>query len=207
MFSYCGNNPICKADSSGDIWHWTVFGAVGALVNVATTFIAAKVTCQEYTWADAGIAALSGFCNAIPGSGRFISGAISGLYTGYMAYANGASLGGAFLAGTASAFATTCSIGNLAGLEGGTFELVTSATTDLVFGTGYNSMAAAVYKGVVNNSNRNTVTQSQTSALSAVQRITQIGNTRIVNGEAISMKNKMSFTPQKNSRIYCYVEF
>ena len=148
LFAYCDNNPVMRKDESGDFW---LTALVGALVNVTTTFIAAKVTGQKYTWIDAAFAAASGAANAIPGVGPLISGAISGGYAGYMSSQNGATLGEAIACGSVAALFTTASISNLANFQGPTIDLFTSAVTDLVFGTGYNSIAAATYKAVTDN--------------------------------------------------------
>ena len=206
MFAYCGNNPICRADSCGYVWEWVLLGIVGVAVNLTTTFIAAKVTNQQYTWADAGVATLSGFCNAIPSVGPYVSGGSSGLYSGYTSYKNGASLGEAFICGSFSAFSTTCSIGNLAGLTGGPFEIAVTATADLVFGIGYNSLSAAVNKSVIDN-NGCSVSNTPKCQQSNIINIINMQSIRIINGTTVSVKNKASFPTQVANRIYCQVDF
>ena len=153
MFAYCSNNPIMHIDPSGE--SWIALGIVGAVVNVAITFFAAKITQQDYTIVDVGVAAASGFANAIPAVGPLVGGIISGTYAGYATYKNGASVGGAILAGTVTGIATTASIGNLSGALGIPLDLPLAAITDLVFGTGYNLIAAAVSKAVT-STERNT---------------------------------------------------
>ena len=153
MFAYCSNNPIMHIDPSGE--SWVALGIVGAVVNVAITFFAAKITQQDYTIVDVGVAAASGFANAIPVVGPLVGGIISGTYAGYATYKNGASVGGAILAGTVTGIATTASIGNLSGALGIPLDLPLAAITDLVFGTGYNLIAAAVSKAVT-STERNT---------------------------------------------------
>ena len=64
-------------------------------------------------------------------------------------------MGGAILAGTVTGIATTASIGNLSGSLGIPLDLPVAAITDLVFGTGYNLIAAAVSKAVT-STERNT---------------------------------------------------
>lgn len=155
MFAYCGNNPTIRLDESGDIWNYVI----GAAVNVATTYIAAKVTGQEYTWRDAAVAAISGAANAIPIVGVFLSGAITGTYTGIMASQNGASTLAAVGCGIFAGACTTASIANLANssvLTNSMLDLTTNAVVDMVFGTGYNSMAAATYKAVTTKTQNNT---------------------------------------------------
>lgn len=148
MFAYCGNNPVARKDEGGEIWNYVIAGAVSAAVNVITTYVAAKVTGQEYTLLDAGVAALAGAVNVIPVVGTYISGAITGVYAGTMAYSNGASLGAAIGCGVVAGVCTTASIGNLANATGGALDLATGALVDLVFGTGYNCISAATYKAV-----------------------------------------------------------
>ena len=202
MFAYCGNNPINRVDSNGELWHWAVLGVVGAVVNVATTFIAAKITDQEYSWADAGIAALSGLSNAIPYVGPLVSGTISGVYTGYTSYSKGANLKNSIISGTVSGLATTCSIGNLATIQGATLDIATNAVVDTVFGTGYNTLSSAITKSVTNTSKSNT-----TSVLSTVRRSNQTANTRIVNGTKIYINKNSTYVDSRYSnRIYCYVK-
>ncbi len=149
MFAYCGNNAPGRKDYYGTFWLTVLTAAAGAVINVATTYVAAKVTGQEYSWTDAGVAALSGAANAIPHVGPIVSGAISGIYTGITAYENGANFGEAAFAGTVSAICTTSTIGNLANYQGPALDIATNAAADLVFGTGNNSISAAVYKSVM----------------------------------------------------------
>ncbi len=159
MFAYCNNNPAVRKDDDGESWLAVVAGAV---VNVATTYIAAKITGQEYTWLDAGVAAFSGAVNSLGGLWTLLSGASTGVYAGYMAYKNGADLGESLLCGGVAAFTTTMSIGNLANFQGSALDLVTNTAVDLVFGTGGNSIAAAAYKVVTNNAQKRNTRNTQT---------------------------------------------
>ena len=86
MFAYCGNNPVFREDDSGTIW-----GAIliGATVNLVTSYLAAKITNQQFTLVDGLVAVAAGGVGAVlPGVGGFISGA----YTAHMAYKNGAEM-------------------------------------------------------------------------------------------------------------------
>lgn len=143
-----------------DAW---LSAVVGAVFNVATTFIAAKVTGQDYSWRDAGVAALAGAANAIPIVGPLLSGAITGVYTGVMASQNGANLGESVFCGAVAAFCTTASISNLANLQKPVLDVVTTAVADLVFGTGLNGLAAATYKSVTTNAQKRTSSNSKPS--------------------------------------------
>ena len=148
IFAYCANNPIGRYDSSG---HWFLNILVGAAVNVAITFIAAKVTGQDYTWQDAGIAALAGAANAIPLFGPLIGGVISGVYTMHMASQHGATVENSIWVGLLAGTATIYSISNLAVYSEVSLTIGATAATDLVFGTGYNIIAAAVFKTVTSS--------------------------------------------------------
>lgn len=48
LYVYCNGNPVAMLDDEGEFAISLVKMAVGAVVNVATTYIAAKVTGQEY---------------------------------------------------------------------------------------------------------------------------------------------------------------
>lgn len=56
LYVYCNGNPVAMLDDEGEFAISLVKMAVGAVVNVATTYIAAKVTGQEYGILD-GVAA------------------------------------------------------------------------------------------------------------------------------------------------------
>ena len=73
MFAYCNNSPVIQADHTGEFGLLTLVSAVvSAAVNVATTYIAAKATGQEYTLTDALVSAAIGAVNAIPGAGLLL---------------------------------------------------------------------------------------------------------------------------------------
>ena len=155
MFAYCLNNPVNYEDPNGELALGVILSkaaivvgkaAVGAAVNVATTFIAAKVTGQSYSWQDAGIAALSGALGTGSTIMKVAAGAVSGIYSGYMAHENGASTMEVIMSSVAAAYGTTVSVANIAGWSGINLSLGTSVFTDLVFGTAANSISAAVYK-------------------------------------------------------------
>ena len=82
MYAYCENNPVNTSDPSG-AFGIVLAAIVSATVNVASTYIAAKVTGQEYSVVDGLVAAAVGAVNVIPGVGPFIAGAISGSYSAY----------------------------------------------------------------------------------------------------------------------------
>lgn len=203
LFSYCNNNPANYFDISG-AFPWAV-ALAGAVVNVATTYIAAKVTGQEYTLVDGLVAAAAGFCNAIPNVGWFISGAISGAYTAWGAYKNGASLGGAIGCGVLSCMATIFSIGNLSDFLGDGLDLVLTSVVDLIHGTGSNTVVSAVTLGTIEVSQKNANSNRRGSALATALEVNRNANTRIVGGTAITIDKKMSYNRWGENRIYCRV--
>ena len=171
LYTYCWNNPVSYIDPSGhfSITAFAIKALVGAAINVATTYIAAKATGQEYTWVDAGVAVLSGAANAIPGIGNYLSGAISGVYAGANSYRNGASVGGAILAGATAGALTTFSASNVSGkfvkeIADVELGLATNAALDLTFGAGNNLISAATYASVINDDEKSTAGKSESTS-------------------------------------------
>jgi RHS repeat-associated protein len=180
MFAYCNNSPVIQADHTGEFGLLTlVSAAVSAAVNVATTYIAAKATGQEYTLTDALVSAAIGAVNAIPGAGPFIAGGISGAYSAYTAVKNGATAGEAALCFAVSATATTASIGNLANLgTESALRIAATASADLVFGTGYNCIAATTNKAVSVKSEERKASGTQTTSTTRSRNTQKRGNKR-----------------------------
>ena len=161
MFAYCLNNPVNFSDPTGEVALGVLLGkaAIGAAVNVLTTYIGAKVTGQHYSWRDAGVAALAGALGTGNTTLKIAAGVVSGLYTGVTAYQNGADVEKAVLAGAVSAWGTTVSVANIAGWTGPALELGVSTFTDVVFGTASNSIAAATYRASIETSTSNNTKQ------------------------------------------------
>ena len=180
MFAYCNNSPVIQADHTGEFGLLTlVSAAVSAAVNVATTYIAAKATGQEYTLTDALVSAAIGAVNAIPGAGPFIAGGISGAYSAYTAVKNGATAGEAALCFAVSATATTASIGNLANLgTESALRIAATASADLVFGTGYNCIAATTNKAVSVKAEERKASGTQTTSTTRSRNTQKRGNKR-----------------------------
>ena len=180
MFAYCNNNPVVQSDHNGEFDLLTLVSAViSAAVNVATTYIAAKATGQEYTLTDALVSAAIGAANAIPVAGPFIAGGISGAYSAYTAVKNGATAGEAALCFAVSATVTTASIGNLANLgTESALSIVATASADLVFGTGYNCIAAATNKAVSMKAEERKASGTQTTSTTRSRNTQKRGNKR-----------------------------
>lgn len=177
MFAYCENNPVEGEDPHGGFVLSAIAtkiaiavgkAAIGASINVLTTYIGAKVTGQSYTWKDAGIAALSGALGTGGTAMKIAAGAVSGIYSGYVAYKNGASIGGAIAAGAVSAYGTTASVANIATWTGVDLSIGISTFTDFVFGTGANSIAAATYRVSVDMSKPNATNNKKVGCPTAI---------------------------------------
>ena len=118
------------------------------IINIATTFIAAKVTGQEVTWLDIGVAAAAGALSASGSkTASFVAGVGAGLYTAIMTYKSGASLGGALAAGAVSGVITANSMSAIGeGILGEGIDVWVSAGVDSVFSVAGNSISAATAK-------------------------------------------------------------
>ena len=161
MFAYCLNNPVNISDINGKLGFGIMLGkaALGAAVNVLTTYIGARVTGQSYSWKDAGVAALAGALGTGGTGLKIAAGVVSGIYSGVMAYQNGADLGKAILSGVVAAYGTTVSVANIAGWTKTPLALGVSTFTDIVFGTASNSIAAATYRASIDTSTSSFGTQ------------------------------------------------
>ena len=86
-----------------------------------------------------------------------------------------------------------------------------SGSIDLVCGTGFSSMDAAISKTLTENNPRATLGVNSTSVLDIVMRIRKNERTRIYNGREITVGNKKSSYPNHRYTnrvcLYCYVEF
>ena len=93
MFAYCGNSPLTKADCSGQFWHIAVGAVIGAIVNVASSYIMNKLAGNDYSLEnaaqDAIVGALSGglAASGVSQLGQQIgNGIISAASTAYSSY-------------------------------------------------------------------------------------------------------------------------
>jgi hypothetical protein len=145
MYAYCKNRPTVFYDPSGEIaWEVVGFAAVGAAVNVATSFLVAKAMGQSYTWTDAGFAAAAGAACTFGVAGRVVGGLLSGGYSASTTYQNGSDGVKPVVAGIVSFTTTFAGIGNYSKLDKVWSELGTQAFIDVVFGTGSNFASSAV---------------------------------------------------------------
>lgn len=163
LYVYCNGNPVAMLDDEGEfaiaMAANLVKMAVGAVVNVATTYIAAKVTGQEYGILDGVFAAASGAVNSITTfketAMHLLSGMISGAYASYVVYKETEDMGAAAAAGIASAVCTVATPQNLVDFTKIDVKpsIAVSVATDATFGFG-NNLAAAVSVKVANQKKR-----------------------------------------------------
>ena len=144
LFAYCGNNPVGRIDDGGESWQEVlVKAAVGAGVNVFTTYVAAKATGQEYTIKDAAVAAATGAINGVSNSltAKRISAGIVGVYTLWKTH----SVGDALYAGVTTYLHSKYSFSNIITERTETvLPLAVKTTSDLSFGTGAECVYAAI---------------------------------------------------------------
>ena len=87
LYVYCGNNSVNQKDSMG--YFSIVLGLVCAAINVGTSYLAAKVTGQEYTWKNALVDGAVGFLSAGKTVAKVAAAVISVGVDVYSNYKNG----------------------------------------------------------------------------------------------------------------------
>ena len=161
LYAYCDNNPVVRKDEGGQLWGVAL---VGALVNLTTSFISAKVTGQEFTATDALVAVGTGALGVLSKTKQIIGMAVRGGYATYTSYKNGASVGEALVNGAMSALSAKVTVNTLASQAGVTLSTSVSAATDLTFGLGYSCVTGAVTKSMSNNRQQKKVTSKKQPA-------------------------------------------
>ena len=84
LFSYCGNNPVSRADSNGHFWHIAAGAVVGGLIGAISSVVGQAVSGQKINWAEVGVSAASGALTgaitaACPGMGAVATGIVHGV--------------------------------------------------------------------------------------------------------------------------------
>ena len=156
LYAYCDNNPIIKKDVTGEagVLSFVIGAAAGAFSNVATSFITARATGEEYTMKDAAVDAAVGAVAGAVGTfekwGTFLSGVTSFLYTTYTAHKEGADIRTAVMNGFIDAATSTVNITNATKLAMKPKDLseTISLASDVVFGTGNSLIIASISKGI-----------------------------------------------------------
>lgn len=86
MFAYCGNNPVSRADDSGEFWNIVIGAAVGAVVSGLVSFVSQLLDngIENVDWARVGVSAAAGAVSGglaatgIPVAGQIIANGIIG---------------------------------------------------------------------------------------------------------------------------------
>ena len=159
LYLYCDNNPVARVDIEGHFWitaalvgfatstvgKMIIGAAVGAVINIGSCWIAAKVTGQKFDYDD-GIAA--GINGALSGINPYVGGIASGACAYYMTKKDGGNIG-EIVASTSAAFVGTTCMGNLGSIIGGeSLNIGIGAIYSATFGTGGNLVAAGVNAGI-----------------------------------------------------------
>ena len=148
MFAYCGNNPIKRADTSGELW-W-VPGAIGAGISFISSFV------MGGDMTDACIAAVEGFALAyVPDEIVHVS---CGIVSAIHAWADGGSFGEGLGKGAIS-FLTSYVSGS-ALLSGANATKAEEYIIDLTFGFGAELIGAALSEGFFSGNSGTTQTNS-----------------------------------------------
>ena len=84
LFSYCGNNPISRADSNGYFWHIVAGAVIGGLIGAVSSIVGQAVSGKRINWAEVGVSAASGVLTgaitaACPGMGAVATGFVHGV--------------------------------------------------------------------------------------------------------------------------------
>ena len=151
LYLYCDDNPVARVDIEGHFWTVVLSAVVGAGLNVATSMLAAKVTGQEYTFADGVAAAVSGAVSSMLDVSpwfSYIGGVFSAVYAmGKTIYDRGTV--GEMVVNGLAAYVGTTQIGNLGGIISGSSSVdMAGVCFGAVFGTGGNLVSAGVSAGI-----------------------------------------------------------
>lgn len=157
LYAYCDNNPLIRADMGGCLWitmAMVTSTVIGAAVNVATTFIAAKVTGQKYGLREFVVAAATGAIGTWGLKAKAAVSFLNGCYTAWIGWKeeNMDALEAIFC-GIASGWATFVTVGSLSFFEPWKslgLRKVAVTFADGVYSIASNSMAAALYRSFSN---------------------------------------------------------
>ena len=84
LYAYCDNNPVMRADDSGEFWHVVAGAAIGGLIGGISSIVGQVVVGQKINWAEVGVSAVSGALTgaitaACPGMGAVATGIVHGV--------------------------------------------------------------------------------------------------------------------------------
>ena len=152
------------SDPTGEFGLFSIISmAVGAATNIATSYIAAKVTGQDFTLADAIVAGATGAASATPWKVvKYLGVAVAAGYSAYGAIASGASVGEVLTTMAVTAVLTVSAVSTAIPEVTHYGQLAIATGADFVFGTGANCISAATNAGISRRAERRR--QAQTSA-------------------------------------------
>ena len=86
MFAYCGNNPACRTDESGEFWNVVIGAAVGAIINFGVSVASQCLDggWKNIDWRRVGLSAAAGAISGalaatgIPVGGQMIANGVIG---------------------------------------------------------------------------------------------------------------------------------
>lgn len=203
MFAYCGNNPVNNTDLGGFLWAKVL---IGAATNVISSAIGALVTGQEYTLADACLAAISGGVGGFLDDARVVSTLINGIGTVVISLIRGESFCDSLFYGAVSAVSTYFSPSNLLS-KYISKDTMAQVAVDLTFGTAASCASSLITKIYNENTRQNSSRDKNHSALQTAQHSHQLSNLRIVNGQPVWFDKNASYPYRYENRVYCYVQF
>ena len=147
LYAYCDDNPVMYPDDTGMFAFSVGFGVLGMVTNVATCYIAAKATGQEFGIGDLIIAAAAGFVGGMIENNFFATlscALISGLGAGVYSYKWGKeSLETVIWKGGMTALCTAVSVNSIIGVKTDIPTVVNKIST-AIFGVGNGLITAGV---------------------------------------------------------------
>ena len=113
LYAYCDDNPVMYRDDAGMFAFSVGLGVLGMVTNVATCYIAAKATGQEFGIGDLAVAALAGLVNGVTINNLYVtltSAFISGIGTTICSIISGSDVKEALWKGGMTALCTAVSV-------------------------------------------------------------------------------------------------
>ena len=138
LYAYCDDNPVMYRDDAGMFAFSVGLGVLGMVTNVATCYIAAKATGQEFGIGDLAVAALAGLVNGVTINNLYVtltSAFISGIGTTICSIISGSDVKEALWKGGMTIVCTAVSVSSLIGVKSDIPIVVNKISTG-IFGMG-----------------------------------------------------------------------
>ena len=146
LYAYCDDNPVMYRDDAGMFAFSVGLGVLGMVTNVATCYIAAKATGQEFGIGDLAVAALAGLVNGMTINNLYVtltSAFISGIGTTICSIISGSDVKEALWKGGMTALCTAVSINAIIELKTPILDVVKNVS-GTIFGIGNGLVTAGV---------------------------------------------------------------